>query len=146
MTKLEENRIMLRHVTLTALAGLALLLGGGGTMARERALARDQEAAKVTTEAALGEQMNANAVSVITGTPGGTYFRIGADLAFVLRGSTSVSSGRTRWSSFGKTSVLKTSISTSSTLPSCSTTNSMSSPQRQSGMSANLPASALPSM
>jgi len=84
MTKLEENRIMLRHVTLTALAGLALLLGGGGTMARERALARDQEAAKVTTEAALGEQMNANAVSVITGTPGGTYFRIGADLAFVL--------------------------------------------------------------
>lgn len=36
------------------------------------------------TEAMLGEAMNANTVSVITGTPGGTYFRIGADLAFVL--------------------------------------------------------------
>jgi TRAP transporter TAXI family solute receptor len=37
-----------------------------------------------TTEAALGERMNANTVTVVTGTPGGTYFRAGADLAFVL--------------------------------------------------------------
>ncbi|MDN3575101.1 TAXI family TRAP transporter solute-binding subunit, partial [Methylobacterium longum] len=36
------------------------------------------------TEAALGERMNANTVTVVTGTPGGTYFRVGADLAFVL--------------------------------------------------------------
>ncbi|BAU88678.1 hypothetical protein MPPM_0073 [Methylorubrum populi] len=28
--------------------------------------------------------MNANTVTVVTGTPGGTYFRIGAELAFVL--------------------------------------------------------------
>lgn len=36
------------------------------------------------TEAALGERMNANTVTLVTGTPGGTYFRAGADLAFVL--------------------------------------------------------------
>ena len=35
-------------------------------------------------EAALGEQMNANTVAVISGTPGGTYFRMASDLAFVL--------------------------------------------------------------
>ncbi|GJE01345.1 TAXI family TRAP transporter solute-binding subunit [Methylobacterium isbiliense] len=37
-----------------------------------------------TSELTLGERMNAATVAVITGTPGGTYFRIGADLAFVL--------------------------------------------------------------
>jgi uncharacterized protein len=36
------------------------------------------------SEAALGEQMNANTVSVISGTPGGTYFRMASDLAFTL--------------------------------------------------------------
>lgn len=36
------------------------------------------------TEAALGERMNANTVTVVTGTPGGTYFRVGAEFAFVL--------------------------------------------------------------
>ena len=35
-------------------------------------------------EATLGEHMNANTVSVISGTPGGTYFRMASDLAFVL--------------------------------------------------------------
>lgn len=36
------------------------------------------------TEAALGERMNANTVAVVSGTPGGTYFRMASDLAFVL--------------------------------------------------------------
>ena len=40
--------------------------------------------AGLETEAALGERMNANTVTVVTGTPGGTYFRVGADLAFAL--------------------------------------------------------------
>lgn len=39
---------------------------------------------EVATEAALSEQINAKTVSIITGTLGGSYFRIGADLAFVL--------------------------------------------------------------
>ena len=56
-------------------------------MARERAgagPAAGEPSGRPGTEAALSERMNANTVSVITGTPGGTYFRIGADLAFVL--------------------------------------------------------------
>jgi len=36
------------------------------------------------TETALTELMNANTVSVISGTPGGTYFRMASDMAFVL--------------------------------------------------------------
>jgi uncharacterized protein len=36
------------------------------------------------SEAALGERMNANTVTVISGTPGGTYFRMASDMAFVL--------------------------------------------------------------
>src|SRR5215213_8558055 len=35
-------------------------------------------------EASLGERMNANTITVISGTPGGTYFRMASDLAFVL--------------------------------------------------------------
>jgi uncharacterized protein len=35
-------------------------------------------------ETALGELMNANTVSVVSGTPGGTYFRMASDMAFVL--------------------------------------------------------------
>ena len=35
-------------------------------------------------EAALAERMNANTVAVISGTPGGTYFRAASDMAFVL--------------------------------------------------------------
>ena len=38
----------------------------------------------VTTETVLAERMNANTVSVISGTPGGTYFRMASDMAFVL--------------------------------------------------------------
>src|SRR4051794_11388948 len=36
------------------------------------------------TEAAVAERMNANTVTVISGTPGGTYFRAASDMAFVL--------------------------------------------------------------
>src|SRR3954465_13726999 len=36
------------------------------------------------TESSLGERMNANTVSVTSGTPGGTYFRMASDMAFVL--------------------------------------------------------------
>src|SRR3954468_6207714 len=36
------------------------------------------------SEAALAERMNANTVAVISGTPGGTYFRAASDMAFVL--------------------------------------------------------------
>ena len=82
---------MLKRATLSALAGLIVLLGAAGSMARERArepapAARTSpsEPDAVASEAALSERMNANTISVITGTPGGTYFRIGADLAFVL--------------------------------------------------------------
>ena len=39
---------------------------------------------QANTEAALAERMNANTVSVISGTPGGTYFRMASDMAFVL--------------------------------------------------------------
>src|SRR5215208_6515362 len=37
-----------------------------------------------STETVLAERMNANTVSVISGTPGGTYFRMASDMAFVL--------------------------------------------------------------
>ena len=76
--------MMFRQATMSALAGLAFLLGGIEAMAREKIQARPSETEAAGTEASLGERMNANTVSVITGTPGGTYFRIGADLAFVL--------------------------------------------------------------
>ncbi|MGV7030680.1 TAXI family TRAP transporter solute-binding subunit [Methylobacterium symbioticum] len=46
--------------------------------------ARQTESREPTTEAMLSKTMNANTVSIITGTLGGTYFRIGSDLAFVL--------------------------------------------------------------
>ena len=47
-----------------------------GSVARERALPDN--------EAAIAERMNANTVAVISGTPGGTYFRAASDMAFVL--------------------------------------------------------------
>jgi TRAP-type uncharacterized transport system substrate-binding protein len=36
------------------------------------------------SEAALSERMNANTIAVVSGTPGGTYFRMASDMAFVL--------------------------------------------------------------
>lgn len=40
--------------------------------------------ASALAERAIAERVNANTVTIITGTPGGTYFRAGADLAFAL--------------------------------------------------------------
>src|SRR3954451_14438386 len=48
-----------------------------------RSVARAQRALP-DTEATLAERMNANTVAVISGTPGGTYFRAASDMAFVL--------------------------------------------------------------
>src|SRR5215210_263259 len=40
--------------------------------------------ATAETEAAIADRMNASTVTVISGTPGGTYFRAASDMAFVL--------------------------------------------------------------
>jgi TRAP transporter TAXI family solute receptor len=71
---------MPRLARFAALLGLAALVAGPAARAADSASAH----AESMTEAALGERMNANTVTVVTGTPGGTYFRVGADLAFVL--------------------------------------------------------------
>ena len=63
--------------------GLLLAAGQAG-QARDAAAQRRTAAQDSATETALSETLNANTVSVVTGTPGGTYFRTGADLAFVL--------------------------------------------------------------
>lgn len=63
---------------------LSLLIVMAGLSVRHAEATPALPITEPSTEAALGERMNANTVSVITGTPGGTYFRIGADLAFVL--------------------------------------------------------------
>ena len=70
---------MSRLARFVALVGFATLAIGSAAQAVEPAAHTES-----LTEAALGERMNANTVTVVTGTPGGTYFRIGADLAFVL--------------------------------------------------------------
>ena len=78
-----------------ALTLIAALLGAAseapaqsaaGVKARgsSRAPAPAAPAAAPMSEAALGERMNANTVSVVSGTPGGTYFRMASDMAFVL--------------------------------------------------------------
>jgi TRAP transporter TAXI family solute receptor len=77
---------MLSRLTLFAAATLASAFISSFATARDGEANRfSKEDGRATeTEAAITERMNANTVSVITGTPGGTYFRIGADLAFVL--------------------------------------------------------------
>ncbi|WP_018261404.1 TAXI family TRAP transporter solute-binding subunit [Methylobacterium sp. WSM2598] len=78
-----------------ALAVSALLLAGvpcspAGSRDTSQAAGASQAAGKQAvlsageTEHAIGKRMNAATVSIVTGTPGGTYFRVGADLAFVL--------------------------------------------------------------
>lgn len=61
-----------------------LLLAAGQAGQAQEGAAQKRAAQDSATEAALSETLNANTVSVVTGTPGGTYFRTGADLAFVL--------------------------------------------------------------
>ena len=55
-----------------------------GAIRQKETLRRESATKEPQTEDALSEWMNANAVSVISGTPGGTYFRMASDLAFVL--------------------------------------------------------------
>lgn len=81
------DRKRARIFTTAALCVLSI-----GWTAGSVAVARDQTQSsnsatagdKLETEAAITDHMNSSTVSIITGTPGGTYFRIGADLAFVL--------------------------------------------------------------
>ncbi|MGX7707862.1 TAXI family TRAP transporter solute-binding subunit [Methylobacterium sp. Gmos1] len=60
--------------------------------ARPAAVARPRPRAPASApresaeDLALGNHLNANTVAVISGTPGGTYFRMASDLAFVLDG------------------------------------------------------------
>jgi len=42
--------------------------------------------ARVRAQSAVSAGMNANTVTVVAGTPGGTYYRAASDLAFVLDG------------------------------------------------------------
>lgn len=71
---------MSRLALYTAILGIALMASDPVAGASDTAPVD----AGPTTEAALGERMNANTVTVVTGTPGGTYFRVGAELSFVL--------------------------------------------------------------
>ncbi|MCJ2056965.1 transporter [Methylobacterium sp. J-048] len=71
---------MPRLARFAAFFGLAALVASPAAMATDASSAHPDS----VTEAILGDRMNANTVTVVTGTPGGTYFRIGADLAFAL--------------------------------------------------------------
>jgi TRAP-type uncharacterized transport system substrate-binding protein len=79
------------------LLGLLLsVLGIGESLARERpgdargvkpasrAVVGKQAVQSGDSERDLSERMNANTVAVISGTPGGTYFRMASDMAFAL--------------------------------------------------------------
>src|ERR687883_1345300 len=68
-----------------ALVGMLIvgILGLAEPSAAQRAPDRTQRSLP-GNEAAIAERMNANTVAVISGTPGGTYFRAASDLAFVL--------------------------------------------------------------
>jgi TRAP transporter TAXI family solute receptor len=78
--------MILKGATFLVLATLVVAFTGATGNARERMADRFRATQDriPETEGALTERMNANTVSVVTGTPGGTYFKIGADLAFVL--------------------------------------------------------------
>src|SRR3954452_17643853 len=78
--------MILKRAACFALMALVVAFAAPSGSAQERRAYRLRvaEDSAPETEAAISERMNANTVTVITGTPGGTYFRIGADLAFVL--------------------------------------------------------------
>src|SRR3954471_13570339 len=73
---------MRRMLALVSLL-VAGIVGLAEPSAAQRAAERAQRALP-DNEAAIAERMNANAVAVISGTPGGTYFRAASDMAFVL--------------------------------------------------------------
>ncbi len=117
-------------------------------------------------DVALGSHLNANTVAVISGTPGGTYFRMASDLAFVLdgvkdlrvlpvmgrarartpttcatcAGSTSLSSAPIPSTSCARTSGSAMPGRTSPPSPGCSTTSCTSWPRATSPTSASSPA------
>src|SRR5215212_2639728 len=51
-----------------------------------RAQSRPRQDARVRVQSTLRAGINANTVTVVSGTPGGTYYRAASDLAFVLDG------------------------------------------------------------
>jgi uncharacterized protein len=59
-------------------------VAGTSTIRTRESSRREAGLPQAQTEDALAERLNANTVSVISGTPGGTYFRMASDLAFVL--------------------------------------------------------------
>lgn len=63
-----------------ATAACALGAGEGFAQGKRGAIAPVRD----VDENALSQRMNANTVAVISGTPGGTYFRMASDMAFVL--------------------------------------------------------------
>ncbi|WP_448207839.1 TAXI family TRAP transporter solute-binding subunit [Azospirillum sp. sgz302134] len=69
--------------TLFLIAGLA---SAAMLVTAEAQSASQSQSRHVVTEAepSLTERMNANTVAVISGTPGGTYFRMASEMAFVL--------------------------------------------------------------
>ncbi len=75
VTQRAQTRAVTRDVSHTE----AVRTGTGAAPKTEAAAA-----ATPRSEAELNERMNANTVSVISGTPGGTYFRMASDMAFVL--------------------------------------------------------------
>lgn len=64
------------HLFIGALASAAMLATASAEPARRPA--------GTESEVSLAERTNANTVAVISGTPGGTYFRMASDMAFVL--------------------------------------------------------------
>jgi uncharacterized protein len=79
---LNMTRVLLL-VLLSVVTPLASL-AWAQTSPAPRSAARAHPPQAMESETQLGERMNANTVTVISGTPGGTYFRMASDLAFVL--------------------------------------------------------------
>src|SRR3954447_25959320 len=84
---------VMRRSFFVAFTVIAALLGAAseapaqnaaGVKARGSSRAPAPASPAAPSEAALGERMNANTLAVVSGTPGGTYFRMASDMAFVL--------------------------------------------------------------
>jgi TRAP-type uncharacterized transport system substrate-binding protein len=75
--------VVRRSICIGLLTVGCLAVPQAGSLAKEPAPAAAPPK-EARTESSLGERMNANTVSVISGTPGGTYFRMASDMAFVL--------------------------------------------------------------
>jgi uncharacterized protein len=80
---LNMTRVLLL-VLLSVVTPLASFAWAQTSPPAPRSAARARPPQATETETQLGERMNANTVTVISGTSGGTYFRMASDLAFVL--------------------------------------------------------------